>query len=72
MKTTMTKKDFVIWAIAILLFMPCLLVLNESNTIVPNLIGFAYIGLLFLAGRTNVGRLFFKRLMRIEEKLFKA
>lgn len=68
----MTKKDFVIWAIAILLFMPCLLVLNESNTIVPNLIGFAYIGLLWKASSTKIGRLFIERLLSIDKKLFKA
>lgn len=72
MKKRVTKKDLVIILIAIVAFMPCVLVFNESYTIVPNLIGFAYIGLLAMACRTNVGRLFFKRLMRIEDKLFKA
>lgn len=68
----LSKKDLVIWVIAIVLFAPCLLVLNESHTIVPNLIGFAYIGLLAMACRTKIGRLFIERLLSIDEKLFKA
>lgn len=68
----LSKKDLVIWVIAIVLFAPCLLVLNESHTIVPNLIGFAYIGLLFLGARTSIGKLFIKRFMKIEHKLFNA
>lgn len=72
MKQRLSKRDVAIWIIAIVAFMPCILVLNESETIIPNIIGFGYIGLLFLVGRTNVGRLFFKRLMSIENKLFNA
>lgn len=68
----MRRKDFLVWVIAIVLAIPCLLVLNESDTIVPNLIGFAYIGLLALLGRTRIGRLFIKRFMSIEGKLFKV
>ena len=68
----LTKKDLVVWVIAIVAFVPCLLVFNESNTIVPNIIGFAYIGLLALACRTKIGRMLIERLLRIDEKLFKA
>ena len=68
----LTKKDLVVWVIAIVAFVPCLLVFNESNTIVPNIIGFAYIGLLALACRTKIGLMLIERLLRIDEKLFKA
>ena len=68
----LSKRDLIVWAIAIVAFAPCLLVFNESSTIVPNLIGFAYIGLLSMACRTKIGRLFIERLLSIDEKLFKA
>lgn len=72
MKTKLTKKDLIVWGIAIVAFIPVLLVFSESDTIVPNLIGFAYIGLLSMACRTKIGRLFIERLLSIDEKLFKA
>ena len=37
-----------------LVFMPCLLVLNESDSIIPNLVGIGYICLLVSIARTNV------------------
>ena len=66
----LNHKDLICWAVAIIAFIPTLLVFNESHTIVPNLIGFAYIGLLALVTRTNIGKLFIKRLGKIEDKLF--
>lgn len=36
-----------------ILFLPCLLVLNESETIMPNLIGIAYIVALFVLSRKS-------------------
>ena len=67
---SLSSKDITIWIISIVLFAPTLLALNESEYFFVNLIGFAYIGLLFLAARTKIGKLFLKRLMSIEDKLF--
>ena len=67
----LSKKDLVVWLIAIVLFAPCLLVVSEGHPLV-NLTGFVYIGLLFLGARTNIGRMFIKRFMKIEQKLFNA
>lgn len=39
-----------------LVFIPCLLVLNESDTIYPNFIGFFYIGILFIVFKTKVAK----------------
>lgn len=66
----LNRKDLICWAIAIVIFMPTLLVLNESHTIIPNLIGFVYIGLLAIMLRTKTGKLFLERLIKIEDKLF--
>lgn len=49
---------------ATLLIMPCLLVFNESETLVSNLIGIAYIGCLFLHSRTAAGTKMWKNLYR--------
>ena len=66
----LTAKDIAIWTIAIVLFFPTLLAVNESGNLWVNLAGFAYIGLLFIGARTNIGKMFIKRFMKIEGKLF--
>ena len=55
--------------IAILLFLPCLLVLNESNTFVPNIIGIIYIIMLYSASKTKIGNRFCKKLHKENERL---
>lgn len=39
-----------------LVFLPCLLVLNDNDTIYPNFIGFLYIGILFIVFKTKVAK----------------
>lgn len=62
--------------IATLLFLPCLLIVSESNTIIPNLIGFAYIGILALFANTRAGMYFIIKLLRkissINDIIFKG
>lgn len=58
--------------IATILFIPCLLVLNESNTFVPNIIGFIYIAILFAASRTEKGKKFIKKLYMENEKILNS
>lgn len=36
-----------------ILFLPCLLVLNESETLIPNLVGITYIIALFVLSRKS-------------------
>lgn len=52
-----------------ILFLPCLAVLNESESILPNLFGIAYILILFAWSRTNAGKKFCNRLYNETEKL---
>ena len=66
----LNSKDIATWVLAIVLFTPTLLALNEGSCFIVNLIGFAYIGLLALAARTNIGKMFLQRLEKIEDKLF--
>lgn len=54
---------------ATILFIPCLLVLNESNTFVPNILGFIYIAVLFAASRTEKGKKFIKKLYKENERI---
>lgn len=49
---------------ATVLIMPCILVVNESDTFIPNLIGIAYIGCLFLHSRTAAGTKMWKKLYK--------
>lgn len=57
---------------ATILFIPCLLVLNESNTFVPNILGFSYIAVLFAASRTEKGKKFIKKLYMENEKILNS
>lgn len=49
---------------ATILFIPCLLVLNESETFVPNIFGLAYMFGLYLASKTGKGKKFLRKLYR--------
>lgn len=67
----MKKKDYVILAISVVILMPIILVFNENmEAWWVNLLGLAYIGLLALATKTRIGKMFLERLERIEDKLF--
>lgn len=52
-----------------ILLLPCLAVLNESESILPNVLGLAYILILFALSRTNAGKKFCNRLYNETEKL---
>lgn len=54
--------------ITTLICLPCLAVLNESESVLPNLFGLAYILILFALSRTNAGKKFCKRLYIEAEK----
>ena len=51
-----------------ILFLPCLAVLNESESILPNIFGLAYILMLFGLSWTKKGKKFCKRLYIEAEK----
>lgn len=56
-----------------LVFLPCLLIFNESDTILPNLGGFIYMAILFIIGRTKVGKIALievKKLNEVIERMF--
>lgn len=52
-----------------ILLLPCLAVLNESESVLPNVLGIAYILILFALSRTNAGKKFCNRLYNETEKL---
>lgn len=54
---------------AMIVLAPCLLVFNESNTILPNLIGFAYIGILLIVFRGKVAKKAYKALINANNSL---
>lgn len=67
----MKKKDYVILAISVVILMPIILVFNENmEAWWVNLLGLAYIGLLAWATKTRIGKMFWARLEKIEDKLF--
>ena len=62
-------KQIMFFTAAIVVFAPCLAVLNESDSFIPNIIGFIYIGFLIIYFRTKYGRRYLTRLYRIILKL---
>lgn len=68
------KDAFVIFA-SFMAFAPCMLIVSESSTIVPNIIGFAYIAILHIFSRTKHGkrtfRTIYKSILRMNEKIIR-
>ena len=62
-------KQIMIFTAAIVIFAPCLAVLNESDSFVPNIIGLIYIAFLAMCFRTKYGRRYLTRLYRTILKL---
>lgn len=62
-------KHLMILTAAIVIFAPCLAVFNESDSFIPNIIGFIYIGFLIMCFRTKYGRRYLTRLYRTILKL---
>lgn len=49
-------KDILCLTACMVVFLPCLLILNESGSFLPNLTGFIYIAILFIVCRTKVAK----------------
>lgn len=62
-------KDVFSFVLMCLLLAPCMLVVNESETIWPNIVGIVYIGIVFLFAKTKVGNKFIERLDKFVDKL---
>ena len=62
-------KQILIFTAAAVIFAPCLAVLNESDSFIPNVIGCVYIAFLAMCSRTKYGRRCLTRLYRIILKL---
>lgn len=54
---------------AMIVLAPCLLVFNEGNTILPNLTGFCYIGILLIVFRGKVAKKAYKALIKANNSL---
>jgi EamA domain-containing membrane protein RarD len=54
---------------AMIVLAPCLLVFNESSTILPNLIGFCYISILLIIFRGKVAKKAYKALIKANNSL---
>lgn len=61
-------KQLLIIFTATLIFLPCLAILNESDSFIPNIIGFVYIAFLAVWFRTEYGR---KQLTRLYRSILK-
>lgn len=61
--------------IATIVLLPCLAVLNQNDSIIPNILGFVYCAGLYLYTRTRAGRYYSKKLAddidRINNKIFR-
>lgn len=62
-------KPIITYLVAIIVLLPCFLIFNESDTILPNLIGFAYVGILFIVFRRKVAKKAYKALIKANNSL---
>lgn len=62
-------KVIITYLVAIIALLPCFLIFNESGAILPNLIGFCYIGILFIVFRRKVAKKAFKALIKANNSL---
>lgn len=61
----------IIYLIAIVVCCPCLLVVSEGNTILPNLIGLCYCGMVYRLSFTNIGKRFVKKIIKLNNYITK-
>jgi hypothetical protein len=62
-------KDFITSVLAICIVLPCLLIVNESDTFVPNIIGAIYTLLLLLIAKTDKGRVIINYIDKLINKI---
>ena len=62
-------KSIIVYIAIMVILTPCLLIFNESNTILPNLIGFTYVGILFIVFRGKVAKKAYKALIKANNSL---
>lgn len=55
--------------VSMVIFLPCLLVVSEIDTVLPNLCGFIYIAILCIIGRTKVGKIAIYKVIRANKEL---
>ena len=56
---------------ALTILSPCILIISESETIIPNLIGVAYLLSLFLLSKTKLGIKMFKEFIKANNYISK-
>lgn len=66
-----TLKAIIIYLIAIVVCCPCLLVVSEGNTILPNLIGLCYAYMIYRLSFTNIGKSFVKEINKLNNYITK-
>ena len=64
-------KAIIIYLIAILVCCPCLLIVSEGNTILPNLIGLCYTYMIYRLSFTNIGKKFTKEINKLNSYITK-
>lgn len=62
-------KDVFSFILMCLLLSPCILLVNESDSIWPNIVGISYIGLVFLFAKTKIGDKIVKKIDEFVDKL---
>lgn len=58
-------RSVLIYLTAILIVAPCILIICEGNTILPNVIGLSYAYLIYKLSFTKYGKKFIKEIIRI-------
>jgi hypothetical protein len=65
----MKFKELLTFVMVIVVLLPCILVVNESDTFTPNIIGLAYVISLMLIAKTDFGKKMIDKIDKIIQKL---
>lgn len=64
-------KDMLYVIASMVVILPCLLIFNESDTFVPNVIGFIWCFILIIISKTKVGNDAIKKIERVNKQVEK-
>ena len=64
-------KPVILYIAAMLIVAPCLLIISEGDTILPNLIGLCYTYMIYRLSFTNIGKRFVKEINKLNSYITK-
>ena len=64
-------KSVILYIAAMLIVAPCLLIISEGDTILPNIIGLIYAFAIYKLSHTKIGKTLVRKIMKINNYISK-